>query len=494
MEAANAPGRVGAALEPAARPAGGPRARAPAGVARRPARARGLRPRRALRARGRRRPGPAAWRWARAGPRSSWPTSVAPAAGRADPRPLRRAGGEDHPPGGAGRAAARGSPPSSCARPAPRRCATLPRRMGALSRSWRATPARCRSTGGFDAALVDPPCTGLGVLSARPDARWRRREEALGPLVGPAARPPGARAGAGAARRSGRLLDLHAHRRGERGRRARVRRAARRPGAPPYPDLAHPRLPGALLTLPAPPRHRRLLRRAAAGRGGAVTRGLPSAPRAAVADVGRHAAPRRAARRPARRRAPGSSTWTSWTATSSPTSPWARTSPRRRRADPRRRRARRRPPDGRAGPGRSSALFARGADAISVHYEADPTRTGSWPRSARAGCRAGLAVNPGTPLGARRRARRRARLRQLLSIDPGFAGQEFIPATPGQVARLRRAPPGAGRDRGRRRHRPGYAPARARRRREASSSRPPRSSARPTRWPRTASWRRWRAG
>jgi 16S rRNA (cytosine967-C5)-methyltransferase len=37
--------------------------------------------------------------------------------------------------------------------------------------------------GPFDAVLVDPPCTGLGVLSARPDSRWRRREEALAPLV-----------------------------------------------------------------------------------------------------------------------------------------------------------------------------------------------------------------------------------------------------------------------------------------------------------------------
>jgi len=37
--------------------------------------------------------------------------------------------------------------------------------------------------GGFDAVLVDPPCTGLGVLSSRPDARWRRRPEALGDLV-----------------------------------------------------------------------------------------------------------------------------------------------------------------------------------------------------------------------------------------------------------------------------------------------------------------------
>ncbi|MFN8151921.1 MAG: RsmB/NOP family class I SAM-dependent RNA methyltransferase [Solirubrobacterales bacterium] len=28
--------------------------------------------------------------------------------------------------------------------------------------------------GGFDAVLVDPPCTGLGTLASRPDARWRR--------------------------------------------------------------------------------------------------------------------------------------------------------------------------------------------------------------------------------------------------------------------------------------------------------------------------------
>ena len=38
--------------------------------------------------------------------------------------------------------------------------------------------------GGFDAVLVDPPCTGLGVLNSRPDARWRRRPEALAELVG----------------------------------------------------------------------------------------------------------------------------------------------------------------------------------------------------------------------------------------------------------------------------------------------------------------------
>jgi 16S rRNA (cytosine967-C5)-methyltransferase len=35
----------------------------------------------------------------------------------------------------------------------------------------------------FDAVLVDPPCSGLGVLGSRPDARWRRQESDLAELV-----------------------------------------------------------------------------------------------------------------------------------------------------------------------------------------------------------------------------------------------------------------------------------------------------------------------
>lgn len=37
--------------------------------------------------------------------------------------------------------------------------------------------------GGYDRVLVDAPCTGLGTLASRPDARWQRRREDLAELA-----------------------------------------------------------------------------------------------------------------------------------------------------------------------------------------------------------------------------------------------------------------------------------------------------------------------
>ncbi|MBA2523568.1 MAG: rRNA cytosine-C5-methyltransferase, partial [Solirubrobacterales bacterium] len=37
--------------------------------------------------------------------------------------------------------------------------------------------------GDFDAVLVDPPCSGLGTLASRPDARWHRSTEGIGEMA-----------------------------------------------------------------------------------------------------------------------------------------------------------------------------------------------------------------------------------------------------------------------------------------------------------------------
>jgi 16S rRNA (cytosine967-C5)-methyltransferase len=104
--------------------------------------------------------------------------------------------------------------------------------------------------GNFDAVLVDPPCTGLGVLSARPDSRWRRREEALGPLVELQAAL--LERALGQVRPGGRVIystcTLLA---------AENEEIIRASGASlvdltqRFPGMAHPNLPGALLTLPS---------------------------------------------------------------------------------------------------------------------------------------------------------------------------------------------------------------------------------------------------
>jgi 16S rRNA (cytosine967-C5)-methyltransferase len=46
-----------------------------------------------------------------------------------------------------------------------------------------ADAAQPRAEAPFDRVLVDPPCSGLGTLQARPDLRWRIQEDAIGTLA-----------------------------------------------------------------------------------------------------------------------------------------------------------------------------------------------------------------------------------------------------------------------------------------------------------------------
>ena len=143
-------------------------------------------------------------------PQSRAAMAVAPharaAAGRARARPVRRAGRQDHPPrraDGGPRGRRRGRAPC---RAAPRRSRARPRAWGpAPSRCARATPPSRRSASAYDRVLVDPPCSDLGTLASRPDARWRKQ------AAQPGARSPSCRArscapGADALRPGGTLV------------------------------------------------------------------------------------------------------------------------------------------------------------------------------------------------------------------------------------------------------------------------------------------------
>lgn len=70
-----------------------------------------------------------------------------------------------------------------------------------------------------------------------------------------------------------------------------------------------------------------------------------------------------------------------------------------------------------------------GADLISFHPEASrhPHRTLSMIRAA--GCKAGLVLNPGTPLHYLDHVMDQVDLILLMSVNPGFGGQSFIPST-----------------------------------------------------------------
>ena len=79
-------------------------------------------------------------------------------------------------------------------------------------------------------------------------------------------------------------------------------------------------------------------------------------------------------------------------------------------------------------PARHLAAFREaGADMLVVHLEADrhPQRTLSEIR--RLGCRAGVALNPGTDIAPLRWLAPDCDMVLVMSVNPGFSGQKFIP-------------------------------------------------------------------
>ena len=77
-----------------------------------------------------------------------------------------------------------------------------------------------------------------------------------------------------------------------------------------------------------------------------------------------------------------------------------------------------------------------GATGITIHVEVAPHLHRQLQRLEELGVTAGVAVNPGTPLAALEAAWEMAGLILVMSVNPGWAGQEFIPAA---LDRLRTA-------------------------------------------------------
>jgi ribulose-phosphate 3-epimerase len=91
--------------------------------------------------------------------------------------------------------------------------------------------------------------------------------------------------------------------------------------------------------------------------------------------------------------------------------------------------------------------FAKaGASTISVHPEASEHVDRTLGLIRDSGCRAGLVFNPATPLIHLDHVMDKVDLILLMSVNPGFGGQSFIPATLPKIAEARRRIAASGRD------------------------------------------------
>ncbi len=94
-------------------------------------------------------------------------------------------------------------------------------------------------------------------------------------------------------------------------------------------------------------------------------------------------------------------------------------------------------------PVRYAPMFIEaGADQVSVHQEATPHLDGALNAIKKLGARAGVVLNPATPVNTLEHALELADYVLIMSVNPGFGGQKLIPYTLEKVrelARLRRA-------------------------------------------------------
>ena len=90
------------------------------------------------------------------------------------------------------------------------------------------------------------------------------------------------------------------------------------------------------------------------------------------------------------------------------------------------------------------SFAAAGAGVLTVHQEAAPHLHRQLQRIRELGCRAGVALNPGTPVESIRDVVPDLDLLLVMTVNPGFGAQRFLDSTLGKVARARQMLDAAG--------------------------------------------------
>lgn len=89
-------------------------------------------------------------------------------------------------------------------------------------------------------------------------------------------------------------------------------------------------------------------------------------------------------------------------------------------------------------PDRYLADFKKaGADVLTVHAEACPHLHRTLSEIRNLGCKAGVSLNPATPVSVLENVLDNIDLILIMSVNPGFGGQSFIPQTLGKLAAVR---------------------------------------------------------
>ena len=82
-------------------------------------------------------------------------------------------------------------------------------------------------------------------------------------------------------------------------------------------------------------------------------------------------------------------------------------------------------------------FVAAGANGLTIHQEVSPHLQRQLARIRQLGCKAGVTLNPGTPLSSIAEVVDDLDLLLIMTVNPGFGGQKFIPATFDKIRRAK---------------------------------------------------------